>query len=72
MPVDCNNCIYLSITEVEQNHIRKVLKKTIDHTCTKYNKRVFHNHKGMLGRNHSSYLYPCTECIEKPEYMEVE
>ena len=67
---DCNKCEYLNITETEQNYIRKVLKKTFDHTCTKYNKRVFHNHNGfeMRTKNHSSYIYPCEECLKENKY----
>ena len=73
MLVDCNNCKYLSCTEEEQNNIRHALNITAVHTCTKYNRRVFHNHNSFIeGKNHNSYLYPCDECIEKPEYMEVE
>ena len=73
MLVDCNNCKYLSCTEEEQNNIRHALNITTVHICTKYNRRVFHNHNGFVaGRSHNSYLYPCDECIEKPEYMEVE
>ena len=69
MRVDCNECGYLSITETEQNHIKKVLKKTYDHVCLKYNKRVFHNHNAfeMRTKNHSSYIYPCEECLKEKE-----
>lgn len=69
MPVDCNECEYLDITEAEQNYIRKVLKKTFNHTCTKYNKRVLHNHNAfeLQTKNHSSCIYPCGECLKETE-----
>ena len=66
MQVDCNECEYLNITEAEQNYIKKVLKKTYDHVCIKYNKRVLHNHNGFIGGiNHSSCIYPCEECLKE-------
>ena len=64
--IDCNECEYLSITEAEQRHIQKVIKKTFEHICIKYNKRVFHNHNGFVeGRNHNSFIYPCEECLKE-------
>ena len=67
MSVDCNECEYLSCTEAEQNHLRNVFKETIPHVCIKYNKRVFHNHNAfeMRTKNHSSYIYPCEECLKE-------
>ena len=66
MLVDCNDCKYLSCTEEEQNNLRHALNITTLHVCTKYNKRVFHNHNGFInGRNHSSFIYPCEECVKE-------
>ena len=66
MLADCNECKYLSCTEEEQTSLRYALNITTIHMCTKYNKRVFHNHNGFInGRNHSSFIYPCEECVKE-------
>lgn len=53
---DCNNCIYLNMTEFEQ----RILKdNTLKHICTKYNKRVFHYSQS----GEAYYIYPCQECL---------
>ncbi len=70
--IDCNKCKYLSCTEDEQDHLKRVFGETIPHVCIKYNKRVLHIAGATRSLNHSRYLYPCDECIEKPEYVEVE
>ena len=69
MPADCNECKYLSCTEEEQNNLRQALNITTIHMCTKYNKRVFHNHSAFETRtkNHSSYIYPCEECVKEED-----
>ena len=65
--IDCNECKYLSCTEEEQNNLRQALGMTAIHMCTKYNKRVFHNHNTfeLRTKNHSSYIYPCDECLKE-------
>lgn len=65
--IDCNECKYLSCTEAEQNHLRNVFNETIPHVCTKYNKRVFHNHNAFEAKtkNHNSYINPCKECLKE-------
>lgn len=67
--MDCNDCKYLSCTEVEQNHLRNVFNETISHVCIKYNKRVFHGHNAFTTgtRHHSSYITPCEKCIKEQE-----
>ena len=66
MPADCNECRYLSCTEEEQNNLRLALNITAVHMCTKHNKRVFHNHNGLInGKKHSSFIYPCEECLRE-------
>lgn len=69
MLADCNECKYLSCTEEEQTSLRYALNITAIHMCTKYNKRVFHNHNAfeLRTKKHSSYLYPCEECLKENE-----
>ena len=69
---DCNYCYYLNITEFEQDRLKSNgIRK--NHICLKYGKRVFHN---ANTKNHSSRLYPCSECVadidrkEKRNYSE--
>ena len=72
---DCNECKYLSCTEQEQDHLRKVFKETIPHVCIKYNKRVLHRHNAFVTgtRSHKSCINPCEECLkEDKENNEVE
>lgn len=59
---DCNTCKYLSCTEAEQDHLKRVFDELIPHVCTKYNKRVIHICSATRSLNHSSYLHPCEEC----------
>ena len=67
--MDCNKCKYLSCTEKEQNHLRQVFQETIPHVCIKYNKRVFHDHNAFTtgAKNHSSFIYPCEDCLKEKE-----
>lgn len=64
---DCNECKYLSCTEEEQNSLKHALNIVAAHMCTKYNKRVLHNHNAseLRTKNHSSYIYPCEECLKE-------
>ena len=61
--MDCNDCEYLNITEMEQ--IRTSHGNQIPHFCTKYNKRVIHR---VSNRRHSGYLHPCEECEKENGY----
>ena len=67
MPVDCNECKHISCTEREQHQLKKLFGELPPHICHKYNKQVFHNHKAfeLRAKKHSSYLYPCEECLKE-------
>lgn len=69
--MDCNKCKYLSCTEIEQKHFKRVFNEEIPHICIKYNKQVFHMAGATRSLSHSAVLHPCDQCIEKPEYVEV-
>ena len=64
---DCNTCRHINCTEREQSEFRRSLGMLIPHICHKYNKRVFHNVGATRNLNHSSYLYPCEECLKETE-----
>ena len=67
MLVDCNECKHISCTEWEQHQLKNLFGELPPHICHKYNKRVFHNHNtfALRAKNHSSYIYPCEECLRR-------
>lgn len=56
MQKTCNACEHLSLTEGEQNMVRRRGEAVPPHICTKYNKRVTH-----YPYNHP-FIHPCEEC----------
>ena len=60
----CNNCEFLSITEQEQNGIKRDCGKTVPHTCLKYGKKV--THAPFI----HPIIHPCKECIVESEGAE--
>lgn len=65
--IDCNNCKHISCTEREQCELKELFGEFPPHICHKYNKRVFHRVGIAKHGNHSSYLYPCDECLKEKE-----
>lgn len=59
--IDCNTCIHLIITEVEQNFIKQRGNTFAPHICSKYNKRVLHY------PYEEPMIHPCDECIKEKE-----
>lgn len=57
---DCNDCINLNLTEVEQRMSKKLFKKPEPHKCLLYNQQVFHH---ANTQPHLSYLHPVDKCI---------
>ena len=66
---DCNNCKWLNITEVEQEHVKR--RSTVnEHACLLYGRRVFHR---ASTRRRNSFIFPCEECINDDyKYMKGE
>lgn len=52
--VDCNYCIYVSLTEEEQTDTKREI-----HRCKFFNARVYHKCRK------DGFLYPCQECDSK-------
>ena len=55
----CARCPYLSLTEAEQDQLRKWRLAEGDHVCNLYN-RVLNHKKGSLD------IMPCAECVSAP------
>ena len=57
---DCNNCKWLNITEIEQEHVKR--RSTVnEHVCLLYGRQVFHR---ANTRRHDSFIFPCEECVD--------
>ncbi|EGT3606786.1 hypothetical protein ACSW9O_15370 (plasmid) [Clostridium perfringens] len=55
--MDCNNCKYINIIELEQTD------SNINHICNKYKTRCFHNIVQQFRHGkHSPKIYPCLAC----------
>ena len=60
---DCNGCVWLNITEEQQEQLYREQRRSIDHICQYYNRRVVH--RGPIQKHNPLYdarLYPCVEC----------
>lgn len=56
---NCNKCKHINFTEDEQHSICK----SVDHICSKYNRRVFH--RSQNPHIYHEHIYPCNECNGK-------
>lgn len=53
----CNDCEFLSITEEQQDFLKKHSGEILSHNCKKYKKQVRHfPYK-------EPYIHPCKECL---------
>ena len=56
----CNDCIWIDLTEDEQESLRVLERLIPPHICTKYGERVIHN---STSRTLNRDIYPCGDCI---------